>query len=187
MTGDAQTVIVTWQWQRAGQITLGSDDRFVLPLVPKVPGIYQLTLTDAAGQCAGVYVGMGGSLHVRLQNHKTPGTGHRDTKTRVNGLLLSALRSGGTVAAEIATFARSAIGGRELAPLDLTLEASRGLVENAALTVAYASGLAVLNGRLRGAEGIGVTSGRFAQAGASSVSRGMSQSLSGRVRRRALL
>ncbi len=88
---------------------------------------------------------MGGSLRDRLQNHKTPGTGHRDTKTRVNGLLLSALRSGGTVRAEIATSAWAEIGG-EPAPLDLTLEAPRGLVENAALTVAYAAGLPVLNG-----------------------------------------
>jgi hypothetical protein len=89
---------------------------------------------------------MGGSLRDRLQNHMTPGTGHRDTKTRVNGLLLSALRSGGIVTADIVTSARAAIGGGEPAPLDLTLEASRGLVENAALTVAYAVGLPVLNG-----------------------------------------
>lgn len=146
MTGDAQTVTVTWRWQHAGQIALGPDGRLALPPVRKVSGVYQLTLTDVAGQCAGVYVGMGGSLRDRLQNHKTPGTGHRDTKTRVNGLLLSALRSGGTVRAEIATSAWAAIGGGKPAPLDLTLEASRGLVENTALTVAYAAGLPVLNG-----------------------------------------
>jgi hypothetical protein len=57
MTEDEQTVIVTWRWQHAGQITLTPDGRLALPPVRKVPGIYQLTLTDAAGQCAGVYIG----------------------------------------------------------------------------------------------------------------------------------
>jgi len=145
MTTGTEAVTVSWQWQPAGAIRLASDGLLVLPSLPAIPGAYRLTLSDAGGECIGLYIGQGGSLRQRIQHYRTPGFGHRDTKTRVNGLLLAALRSGGAVKVEIAT-AASSMHGDQAFQLDLGVEASRRLVENAALTVAYASGLPVLNG-----------------------------------------
>jgi hypothetical protein len=89
-------------------------------------------------------IGQGGSIRKRVKHYRTPGHGHHDTKTRINGHLLAALRSGGAVAVEIVTAV--SVHPARRASLDLGVEAARGLVENAALTLAYVSGAPVLNG-----------------------------------------
>ena len=141
MTTTGGELTIRWSWQPAGQMSRAIDGRVALPPLPTVPGVYRFTLRDAGGACIGVYIGQGAKIRKRVQHYRTPGHGQRDTKTRINGLLLAALRSGGAVQVEIATAAT--VRG---VPRDLRAKAAREQLEDAALALARASGDPVLNG-----------------------------------------
>lgn len=127
-------VCVEFEWKNEGPIELDRARKIKFPQFPNVPGIYQITLTDA--KRTSVYIGETDNLRRRAQNYRTPGpTQH--TSIRVNKKITMILANGGAVRVAVAEGASLVLDGKP-AVLDLHQRASRRLLENAALVVATA-------------------------------------------------
>jgi predicted GIY-YIG superfamily endonuclease len=136
-------VRVRMTWQRAGHVTLGPAGDLVFPELPRSPGIYRLTFTDAPNQDRPrVYVGESEDVRNRARQHHRPGS-TQQTSLRIPAELVGHLRAGGTVTMAVATEA-TVCAWDEADTLPLGRKSARVLAEHAALALTYLDDDAVI-------------------------------------------
>ncbi|MFD4190740.1 GIY-YIG nuclease family protein [Amycolatopsis thermoflava] len=139
-------VRVHMTWQHAGPVSLDEAGDLAFPELPRLPGIYRLTLrgpaTDARPQ---VYVGESVELRRRAAQYRRP-SASQQTSQRLNHELKTHFAAGGTATMAIATSAIIAVGD-ESEDLPLGRKTARVLAEHAALALTYLDGEAVVINR----------------------------------------
>ncbi len=137
-TGEEVGAKISYGWCGAGAVALAGG-KLAMPTLGARPGIYRFVISDGQTGAVRHYVGESSNLASRMNGYRNPGpTQH--TNIRLNTLLLSTLKAGGTVDASVvleANFAGQA--------LELGSKSARLLVESAALLVARSAGIAVEN------------------------------------------
>ncbi|MGW6441496.1 DUF7662 domain-containing protein [Lentzea sp. NPDC055074] len=144
-------VRVRMSWQRMGDVGLGADGRLVFPTLPRVPGIYRISLSDAPDQdLPVVYVGESGDLRTRSNGYRNPGP-TQQTNQRLRDELLGHLHRGGRVSIAVVTRATvEALG--ESSELPLVRKSARVLAEHAALALIYLDGTSAVLNRDKGSD-----------------------------------
>ncbi|WP_077005898.1 DUF7662 domain-containing protein [Saccharothrix sp. ALI-22-I] len=138
-------------WQRAGQVRLDGSGALVFPTLPRLPGVYRISLTNAPRQATPlVYVGEADDLRRRLYGYRRPGAGQQ-TNLRLHGELQAHLANGGQATVAVATTATVEASGTS-SPLPLARKTARVLAEHAALALIYLDGNAVVINRDKGAD-----------------------------------
>ena len=135
-------VTVEFDWRELGALSLDGEGKICMPKAWAGPGLYRLVIQELERPAA--YIGETESLSRRLQQYRTPGTSQQTNK-RVNFLICNALHAGYEVRAEIVTDKiRMFLDGNER-NADLSMRSHRLLLEQAALLIALAAGMKILN------------------------------------------
>ena len=129
-------ITVQFNWSRLGAVTLDDERRLVFPVTPNEPGVYTLTIGNAA------YIGEGVSLRRRWSGYRNPSSSQQ-TNMRMNPLLVAAA-STEVVTVDVVTAASVVVDNKER-QLDLKRKSARLLVESAAITMALARGIELHN------------------------------------------
>ncbi|ROP37433.1 DUF7662 domain-containing protein [Saccharothrix texasensis] len=134
-------------WERAGPVRLASSGALVFPTLPRLPGVYRVSLADASGQeTSSVYVGETEDLDRRFHHgYRRPGA-DQQTNQRLHDEMRAHLAKGGAVTVAVATSATIDVKGAS-GPLSLTRKTARVLAEHAALASIYLDGNAVVINR----------------------------------------
>lgn len=117
------TMVLPVDWQLHGTIALCESGWPQFPKMPKVPGLYRITLKD--GRC---YIGETADLRRRLQEYRRPTRG-LEQEDRIYAALISS----GTATIEIFTEG------------DLSTKTARSRLEKAEIKAAMASNIILLN------------------------------------------
>lgn len=144
-------VRVRMSWQQAGEIGLGADGRLVFPVLPRVPGVYRISLSDAPGQdVPSVYIGESDNLRNRANGYRNAGP-TQQTNLRMRSELIAHLRRGGRITIAVVTSATvDALG--ESSGLPLSRKSARVLAEHAALALVYLDGSSAVLNRDKGSD-----------------------------------
>jgi hypothetical protein len=135
-------VVVQFEWEEVGEVTLDTQGHLKFPLLPRNPGIYRFRLVGAS---TSNYIGEAVDLRRRAYGYRV-GHPRQRTNHRMNKRMLEHLEAGGRVEIAVAIDVEAELNGR-VQRLDLHSKASRVLAESAALhLVPDAEGLENLPG-----------------------------------------
>ena len=129
------------RWNEIGVVSLGLDDKLVLPDTAHVPAIYRFRLTD--GGTTSVYIGESEDISRRFGQYRTPESSQR-TNIRVNKWISDCIKAGDRL--EVAVVAEAVLRvGESCEQLDLGSRTSRLLVEEHLLEEVRRAGETVMN------------------------------------------
>ncbi|GLZ28158.1 hypothetical protein Lesp02_03480 [Lentzea sp. NBRC 105346] len=144
-------VQVRMSWQQVGEVTLGVDGELVFPPLPRAPGVYRISLSDAPGQVLpSLYVGESDNLRNRPNGYRRPDSSQQ-TNLRLRAELLEHLSRGGRVTIAVVTSATVDALGKSSA-LPLARKSARVFAEHAALALIYLDGTAIVLNRDKGGD-----------------------------------
>lgn len=123
-------VCLEFDFEVAGELSVGPDEKLHFPALPTMPGLYRFRLLGQSNSVS-TYIGETNNLRRRAYHYRNPGPSQQ-TNNRMNSRLSSHLGKGGAVEFAVLTSATVTIG-EEKVPVDFNHQAYRRLFENAAL------------------------------------------------------
>lgn len=135
-------LIIKFQWEAIGSVTIDSASGLRFPKVPDVPGLYRFSLSGPTGNA--VYIGEAERLARRFQHYRTPGPS-QPTNVRIKEIMQSAIRAGGQIAVDIIKANIQIEQNGTLQLIDLSSKVVRCLAENAALLASSGQDVEKLN------------------------------------------
>jgi len=128
-------------WTPIGRVSLDNNDRLILPVVPKIPGLYRFRIGEHSGA---VYVGETDNLRRRFGNYRNPGPSQQ-TSLRINRSLREGLKSNAEIGVAVVTETAWLSNDIGRAPVDLSIKSVRRMFENFAMSAGLAQDIEQLN------------------------------------------